>query len=91
MPEPAKPQPGPEPEAQPGTGAGITERIDASIRRVRDAGQYAAADTEAQQHERSGYAARIAQEAWYVAQAAHPWPSRQAEGRTAEADYEAEL
>jgi hypothetical protein len=90
-PEPAQPQPEPEPEAEPGTEAGLSERIDASIRRVQEVGQRAAADAEAEQHERSGYAARIAQQAQYEAQTAHTWPSRQAEDRSAEADYEAEL
>ena len=69
----------------------VSERIDASIRRVQEAGQRAAADAEAEQQERSGYAARIAQEAQYEAEPAHPWPSSQAEDRSAEMDYEPEL
>jgi hypothetical protein len=91
MPEPVQPQPDPEPEAEPGTEAGISERINASIRRIQEAGERAAADAEAQQQERSGYAARIAQEAHYEAETALAWPSRQAENRSAEADYEAEI
>jgi hypothetical protein len=90
-PEPAKPQPEPELDAEPGTGVSISERINASIRRVQEAGERVAADVEAQQRERSGYAARMAQEAQYEAQTAHAWPSSQAEGRSAEADYEAEI
>jgi hypothetical protein len=86
-PEPAQPQPEPEPGSQ----FGISERIDASIRRVRQAGERAAADARAQQHGRSSFAARIAQEAQYEAQTAQPWPSTQAGGRSAEADHEAEI
>jgi hypothetical protein len=91
MPEPARPQPDPEPEAKPGHKPDVSERIDASIRRVQDAGQRAAADADAEQQERSGYAARIVQEAQYETETAHPWPSSQAEGRSAEMDYEPEL
>ena len=87
MPEPAKPQP--EPEGEPGSD--ISERIDASIRQVQEAGERVAADVEAEQQERSGYAARIAQEAQYEAETARAWPSRQAEDRSAEMDYEPEL
>ena len=89
MPEPAKPQPEPEPEGEPGSD--ISERIDASIRQVQEAGERVAADVEAEQQERSGYAARIAQEAQYEAETARAWPSRQAEDRSAEMDYEPEL
>jgi hypothetical protein len=91
VPEPAKPQPGPEHEAKPESEPGISQRIDASIRRVHQAGQQAAADAQAEQQERSGYAARIAREAQYEAEPAHPWPSSQAEDRSAEMDYEPEL
>jgi hypothetical protein len=79
----------------PGSGAGpeldISQRVDASIRRVQEAGQRAAADADAEQQERSGYAARIAQEAQYETETADPWPSSRAEGRSAEMDYEPEL
>ncbi len=91
MPEPAKPGPEPEPEAQPGSELNISERIDASIRQVQEAGQRVAADVETEQEQRSGYAARIAQEAQYEAETARTWPSRQAEDRSAELDYEPEL
>ena len=91
MPEAAKPQPEPEPEAEPGSELDISERIDASIRRVQEAGERVAADVEAEQQERSGYAARITQEAQYEAEQAHAWPSSQAEDRAAEMDYEPEL
>jgi hypothetical protein len=87
----AQPQPEPERQAAPGRELEVSERIDASIRRVHQAGQRAAADAEAEQHERSSYAARMAQEAQYEAEPAHPWPSSQAEGRSAEMDYEPEL
>jgi hypothetical protein len=89
MPEPAKPQPEREPEGEPGSD--ISERIDASIRQVQEAGERVAADVEAEQQERSGYAARIAQEAQYEAETARAWPSSQAEDRSAEMDYEPEL
>jgi hypothetical protein len=91
MPEPAKPQPEPEPEAEPGSELDISERIDASIRQVQEAGERIAANIEAEQQKRSGYAARIAQEAQYEAETARAWPSRQAEDRSAEMDYEPEL
>jgi hypothetical protein len=87
MPEPAKPQPEPELQEE----LGISERIHASILRVQEAGERAAADIEAEQQERSGYAARTAREAQYEAETSYPWPSSQAEGRSAEVDYEAEL
>jgi hypothetical protein len=91
MPEPARSQPDPEPEAKPGHKPDVSERINASIRRVEEVGQRAAADAEAEQQERSGYAARIAaQEAQYEAET-HLWPSSQAEDRSAEMDYEPEL
>ena len=90
-PKPVQPPPKQDPEAEPRSEFGISERIDAIIRRVQQVGRRAAADAEAQQHERSSYAARIAQEAQYEAQTAHPWPSIQAEDRSAEADYEAEI
>ena len=89
MPDPAKPQPEPEHEREPGSD--ISERIDASIRRVQEAGERVAADVGAEQQERSGYAARIAREAQYEAETARAWPSRQAEDRPAEMDYEPEL
>ena len=91
MPEPAKSQPEPEPEAEPGSELGISERIDASIRRVQEGGERVAADVEAEQQQRSGYAARIAQEAQYEAETARAWPSSQAEDRSAGMDYEPEL
>jgi hypothetical protein len=90
-PQHAQPQPEPEREAAPGRELDVSERIDASIRRIHQAGQRAAADAEAEQHERSSYAARMAQEAQYEAEPAHPWPPSQAEGRSAEMDYEPEL
>jgi hypothetical protein len=90
MPEPARSQPDPEPEAKPGHKPDVSERIDASIRRIEEAGHRAAADAEAEQQERSGYAARIAQEAQYEAET-YLWPSSQAEDRSAEMDYEPEL
>jgi AAA domain/TrwC relaxase len=90
MPEPARPQPDPEPEAKPGHKPDVSERIDASIRRIEEVGHRAAADAEAEQQERSGYAARIGQEAQYEAET-HLWPSSQAEDRSAEMDYEPEL
>ena len=90
MPEPARPQPEPEPEAKPGHKPDVSERIDASIRRIEEAGQRAAADAEAEQQERCSYAARIAQEAHYEAETLL-WPSSQAEDRSAEMDYEPEL
>ena len=91
IPEPAQPQPKPEREAEPRSEVDISERIDASIRRVQEAGERVAADVEAQRQERSGYAARVAQEAQYEAEAIHAWPSRQAEDRSAEPDYEPEI
>jgi hypothetical protein len=91
MPEPAKPRPEPEPEAVAGSELDTSKRIDASIRRVQEAGERVAADVEAEQQERSGYAARIAQEAQYEPEPAHAWPSSQAEDRSAEMDYEPEL
>ena len=90
MPEPARSQPDPEPEAKPAHKPDVSERIDASIRRIEEVGQRAAADAEAERQERSGYAARIAQEAQYEAET-HLWPSSQAENRSAEMDYEPEL
>jgi hypothetical protein len=91
MPEPAELQPDPEHEAKPGREADVSEQIDASIRRIEEAGQRLSADVEAEQQERSGYAARIAQEAQYEAETAHAWPSSHAENRSAEVDYEPEL
>jgi hypothetical protein len=91
MPEPARPQPEPDLEAGAGPELDISQRVDASIRRVQEAGQRAAADADAEQQERSGYAARIAQEAQYETETADPWPSSRAEGRSAEMDYEPEL
>jgi AAA domain/TrwC relaxase len=91
MPEAAQPQLEPELRAKPGGEADVGERIDASIRRIQQAGQRLSADIEAEQHERSGYAARIAQEAQYEAETAHAWPSSHAENRSAEMDYEPEL
>ena len=91
MPEPARSQPEPELEAGAGPELDISQRVDASIRRVQEAGQRAAADADAEQQERSGYTARIAQEARYEAETAHPWPSSQPEDRSAEMDYEPEL
>jgi hypothetical protein len=91
MPEPAEPRPEPELEAKPENEANVSERIEASIRQVHRAGERIAADLEAQQQERSGYAARMAQEAQYEAETAHAWPSSQAEGQSAEMDYEPEL
>jgi hypothetical protein len=91
MPEPARPQPEPDLEAGAGPELDISQRVDASIRRVQEAGQRAAADADAEQQERSGFAARIAQEAQYETETADPWPSSRAEGRSAEMDYEPEL
>jgi hypothetical protein len=91
MPEPAKSRPEPESERPPGGELDISKRIGASIRHVQEVGERAAADAEAQQQQRSGYAARITQEAQYEAQTAPAWPSSQAEDRSAEMDYEAEL
>ena len=91
MPEPAKPKAEPEIEAEPRNEADVSERIDASIRQIQHSGERVAADAEAEQQERSGYAARIAQEAQYEAETAHSWPSSQAEDRSAEMDYEPEL
>ena len=91
MPEPAEPKPEPDLEAKPESEANVSERIEASIRQVHGAGERIAADLEAQQQERSGYAARMAREAQYEAGTAHVWPSRQAEGQSAEMDYEPEL
>lgn len=87
MPEPAQPQPEPGLEAEPG----ICERINASIRQVREVGERVDADIQVEQQEHSGYAARIAREAQYEAETAHAWPSSQAEDRSAETDYEPEL
>jgi hypothetical protein len=89
MPEPAESQSAPEHEAKPGSEADVSERIDASIRRIEEVGQRGAADVEAEQQERSGYAARIAREAQYEAEPA--LPSSQAGDRSAEMDYEPEL
>jgi len=91
MPEPARPQPEPEREAEPGSEAGVSERINASIRRVQEAGERVASDVGAQRLERSGYAARVVQEAQYEAEMTHAWLSGQAEDRSAEVDYEPEL
>jgi hypothetical protein len=91
MREPAKPKAEPESEAGPRNEADVSERIDASIRRIQQSGERVAADAEAEQQERSGYAARIAREAQYEAETAHAWPSSQAEDRSAQMDYEAEL
>jgi AAA domain/TrwC relaxase len=81
----------PEREAEPGFRVDVGERIDASVMRVQEAGERAAAELEAQQHERAEYAARMAQEAQHEAEAAHAWPSSQAGDRSAEVDYEAEM
>ena len=91
MPEPAKPKADPEIEAEPGNEADVSERIDASIRRIQQSGEHVAADAETEQQERSRYAARIAQEAQHEAETARAWPSSQAEHRSAEMDYEPEL
>jgi hypothetical protein len=87
----AQPEREPEREAEPGYRADVSERIDASAKRVQEAGERAAAELEAQQHERAEYAARMAQEAQHEAEAAHAWPSSQAEDRSAELDYEPEM
>ena len=91
MPEPAKPKAEPEIETEPRNEADVSERIDASIRQIQQSDERVAADAEAEQHERSGYAARIAREAQYQAETARAWPSSQAEDRSAEMDYEPEL
>ena len=91
MPEPNKPRAEPELQATPSSEIAIRERIDSSIRRVQEACQCAAADAEGEQQERSGYGARIAHEAQYEAEPAHPWPSSQAENRSPQMDYEPEL
>jgi hypothetical protein len=90
-PGPAQPWPAPEREAEPGSEIHVSERIDASIRRVQQAGERVAADVEAQWQERSGYAARVAQQAQRETEAAYGWLSSQAENRSAEADYEPEI
>ena len=87
----AQPEREPEREAEPGYRADVGERIDASVKRVQEAGERAAAELEAQQHERAEYAARMAQEAQHEAEAARAWPSSQAEDRSAELDYEPEM
>ena len=87
----AQPEREPEREAEPGYRADVGERIDASVKRVQEAGERAAAELEAQQHERAGYAARMAAEAQHEAEAARAWPSSQAEDRSAEVDYEPEM
>ncbi len=86
-------QPGREPkrEAEPGYRADVGERIDASVKRVQEAGERAAAELEAQQHERAEYAARMAAEVQHEAEAAHAWPSSRAEDRSAELEYEPEM
>ena len=45
MPEPAQPEREPEREAEPGYRADVSERIDASIKHVQEAGERAAADS----------------------------------------------
>ena len=90
-PEPTQPPAGRNPQPEPGPEVGIGERIDASIRRVQAAGKRAAAELEAQQQERSGYAVRMAQEAQHEAEPASTWPSSRADDRSAETDYEPEI
>ena len=87
----AQPEREPEREAEPGYRADVGERIDASVKRVQEAGERAAAELEAQQHEGAEYAARMAAEAQHEAEATRAWPSSQAEDRSAEVDYEAEM
>ena len=87
----AQPEHEPEREAEPGYRADVGERIDASVKRVQEAGERAAAELEAQQHEGAEYAARMAAEAQHEAEATRAWPSSQAEDRSAEVDYEAEM
>jgi hypothetical protein len=91
MPEAAQSQPEPELQATSGSEADVSERIGASIRRIQQAGERLSAEVEAEQQERSGYAARMAREAQYEAEAVHAWPSSHAENRSAEMDYEPEL
>ncbi|MGH3194179.1 MAG: hypothetical protein ACRDOL_44345 [Streptosporangiaceae bacterium] len=88
MPEPAQPRAELEFKAEPGPETGLGQRMDASIRRVREAGQRAAAELETQQQTRTGYAARLAQEAQHGTEAAQEWPAFQAYDRSAEMDYE---
>ena len=87
----AQPEREPEREAEPGYRADVGERIDASVKRVREAGERAAAELEAQRQEGAEYAARMAAEAQHEAEAARAWPSSQADDRSAEVDYEAEM
>jgi hypothetical protein len=87
----AQPERKPEREGEPGYTVDVAERIDASVKRVQEAGERAAAELEAQQQEGAEYAARMAAEAQHEAEAARAWPSSQAEDRSAEVDYEAEM
>jgi hypothetical protein len=87
----AQPEREPEREAEPGYRVDVGERIDASVKRVQEAGERAAAELEAQQQEGAEYVARMAAEAQHEAEAARAWPSSQAENRSAEVDYEAEM
>ena len=91
MPEPAQAQPAPDHEAKPEPEVDISARIDSSIGRVQQAGERALADLEAEQQEQIDYTARIAREAKYEAEPAHPWPFSQTADWSAEVEYEPEL
>ena len=77
--------------AQPGPDNDADKRIDSAIGQIHQAANRATAAREALEQERSTYAVRVAREAQIQAEAGHRWPARQAEGNSAEADYELEL
>ena len=77
--------------AQPELENDADKRIDSAIGQIHEAADQAAAAREALEQERSTYAVRVAREAQIQAEADHGWPTRQAEGNSAEADYELEL
>jgi conjugative relaxase-like TrwC/TraI family protein len=83
-----------EPQPQLAMGSGpktdLGQRIDVSIQRVQQAGARMAADLDAEQQARQDYAARIAREAKYEAQAAYASPTDGTPAQ-AEVDYELEV
>jgi hypothetical protein len=77
--------------AEPGPENDADKRIDSAIGQIHRAANRATAAREALEQERTTYAVRLAREAQIQGEADHGWRARQAEGNSAEADYELEL